>query len=154
MYSIEKRTKDGHILLIREAQASDANVVLEYIDHVSRETDYLTFGPGEFGRSLEEVAGYMESCLVADNSLYLLALIDEEIVGSLTFSAGIRPRVRHTGEFGISVSKEYWGIGVASSMIDSLIDWAMKGNIIKKSTSVSESTILEQLSFTNAKVLL
>jgi UDP-glucose 4-epimerase len=40
--------------------------------------------------------------------------------------------LQHAGEFGISVLRKYWGIGVASSLIDSLLEWSIDGNIIRK----------------------
>jgi RimJ/RimL family protein N-acetyltransferase len=129
---IEKTTRDGRTLLIREAEGGDASAVLEYIDLISRETDFLTFGPGDFRLTQEEESGYLEKCRSAENCLYLLALLEGTIVGSLTFQAGARPRVRHAGELSISVLKEYWGIGVASSLIDSLLEWSKVGNVIKK----------------------
>jgi RimJ/RimL family protein N-acetyltransferase len=129
---MEKTTRDGRALLIREAEGSDAGAVLEYIDLISRETDFLTFGPGEFRLTQEEESDYLEKCRCAENCLYLLALLDGAIVGSLTFQAGSRSRVRHAGELSISVLKESWGIGVASSLIDSLLEWSKDGNVIKK----------------------
>jgi len=132
MYSSEIMTKDGRTLLIREAQGRDASAVLKYLNLISRESDFLTFGPGEFRLTLKEEFDYLEKCLGAENCLYLLALLDETVVGTLTFEAGARPRTQHAGEFGISVLKKYWRIGVATSLIDSLLEWSIDGNIIRK----------------------
>jgi RimJ/RimL family protein N-acetyltransferase len=132
MYSSEKITKDGRTLLIREAQGKDASAVLEYLDLISQETDFLTFGPGEFRLTRQEEFNYLEKCRGAENCLYLLALLEGAVIGTLTFEAGIRPRIQHAGEFGISVLKKYWNIGVASSLIDSLLEWSIDGNIIRK----------------------
>lgn len=127
-----KTTRDGRSLLIRQAEGSDAPAVLAYIDMISRESDFLTFGPGEFSLTQEEETRYLEKCRSADNCLFLLALIEGSIVGSLTFEAGNRPRLRHAGEFGISVLKAYWGLGVASALIDALLEWSRAGGTIKK----------------------
>ena len=62
----------------------------------------------------------------------MLGLIEDKIVASLVFSAGHRPRIRHSGEFGMSVRKRYWGLGIGSSMLDALIDWARDMQIVKK----------------------
>lgn len=50
----------------------------------------------------------------------------------LSFSAGRRARVRHFGEFGISVSEAYWGLGIGGLMIDALIAWARDRGIVTK----------------------
>jgi RimJ/RimL family protein N-acetyltransferase len=132
MYSSEKVTKDGRALLIREAEGDDAGAVLAYIDLISRETDFLTFGPGEFSLTREEERDYLEKCRCAENCLYLLALAEGNIVGTLTFQAGTRARVRHAGEFGISVLKAYRGVGIGSVLIDSLLEWARNTGVIRK----------------------
>jgi RimJ/RimL family protein N-acetyltransferase len=132
MYSIEIVTKDGRTLLIREAWGRDARAVLAYLDLISQETDFLSFGPGEFNLTQKEEFDYLEKCLGAENCLYLIALLEETVIGTLSFEAGTRPRIQHAGEFGISVLRKYWGIGVASSLIDSLLEWSIDGNIIRK----------------------
>jgi RimJ/RimL family protein N-acetyltransferase len=50
----------------------------------------------------------------------------------LTFGGGPRPRNRHAGEFGISVRRAYWSRGIASALIDSLVDWARASAVITK----------------------
>ena len=50
---ITVRLKSGEELVIREAAPEDAATLLDFVDQVSRESDYLTFGPGEFGITLE-----------------------------------------------------------------------------------------------------
>ena len=132
MYSSVIITKDGRALLIREAQGKDASVLLEYIDLISQETDFLSFGPGEFNLTEKEEFDYFEKCRAPQNCLYLLALFEGIVIGTLSFEAGTRPRIQHAGEFGISVLKKYWGIGIASSLIDSLLEWSTDGNIIRK----------------------
>jgi len=132
MYSSEIITKDGRALLIREARGRDARAVIAYLDLISQETDFLSFGPGEFHLTENEEIDYLEKCWGAENCLYLLALLEGTVIGTLSFDAGTRPRIQHAGEFGISVLRKYWGIDVASSLIDSLLEWSIDGNIIRK----------------------
>lgn len=132
MYATEKLTRDGRALLIREAEAEDAAAVLEYVNRICGETDYLTFGPGEFSLTLEEEVAYLETCRRSEQCLFLLALVEDRVVGVLTFQAGARSRVRHAGEFGVSVLRDYWSIGVGSALLDSLVEWAMDDGAIKK----------------------
>ena len=124
--------KDGQILVIREAAAEDARALLDYIESVSGESDFLSFGPGEFELTEAQERDFLRDCRAQENQLYLLGLIDDAIVGALSFSAGRRPRVRHTGEFGMSVRKGYWKLGIGSSMIDTLVDWAHTNGVVKK----------------------
>jgi len=126
------RLNDGRVLVIREAAAEDARALLTYVEAVSGESDFLSFGPGEFELTEAEEEDFLRTCRDSENQLFMLGLIEDKIVASLVFSAGHRPRIRHSGEFGMSVRKRYWGLGIGSSMLDALIDWARGMQIVKK----------------------
>ncbi|MGB3713206.1 MAG: GNAT family protein [Candidatus Promineifilaceae bacterium] len=126
------RIQNGRLLEIREAKVQDAEAILEYVERISGESEYLTFGPGEFELSVIEEENYLRNCHQSDNQVYIIGLVGDVIVGSLNFAAGRRSRVRHSGEFGMSVRKEYWGLGIGSWMLDALIQWAVDGRVVKK----------------------
>jgi RimJ/RimL family protein N-acetyltransferase len=128
----EHALQDGRALLIREATADDARAVLEYVQRVSGESDYLNFGPGEFELTEAQEAEYLRQGHAAEDRLYLVGLIGDRIVSTLSFSGGRRSRVRHSGEFGMSVRKPYWGLGIGSLMLDTLIDWARETGDVTK----------------------
>lgn len=124
--------KNNRTLLIREAMAEDAAAVLDYVHGVSGESDYLTFGPGEFEHTLAEEEQFLHHFHESHNQIMLLGLLGDEIASVLSFSAGRRARVRHFGEFGISVREVYWGLGIGSLMLDALIAWARATGVITK----------------------
>jgi RimJ/RimL family protein N-acetyltransferase len=132
MESRKHGLKDGRVLLIREVAVEDTRAVLDYVERISGESDFLSFGPGEFELTEPEEEDFIRKCRASDNQLYILGLIDDEIVSTLVFSAGRRPRVRHSGEFGMSVRKRYWGLGIGSLMLDTLIAWARDTQTVKK----------------------
>jgi RimJ/RimL family protein N-acetyltransferase len=117
---------------VRQAAPEDARAVLEYIEAVSGESDFLSFGPGEFEFTEAEEEEFIDRCLASQNQLYILGIGEDAIVATLTFSGGRRPRVRHSGEFGMSVRKRCWGLGIGSLMLDTLIHWAQATQIVKK----------------------
>ena len=116
--------KDGQVLTIREAEAVDAPALLDYLELVSGESDYLTYGPGEFGLSESEEAEYLLRCRQSEGQIYLVGLVEEAIVATANVTTGRRARMRHCGEFGLAVRQPYWGLGIGSAMLDALIDWA------------------------------
>ncbi|MBN1877407.1 MAG: GNAT family N-acetyltransferase [Anaerolineae bacterium] len=124
--------KNGKALVIRQAEPSDAQAVLNYLDTVVGETNFLTFGPGEFELTVAQEAEFFEKSLEADNQIVLLALVDDKIIGNLTFRGRARRRVRHQGEFGITILRAYWGLGIGTLLIENLIAWARAGVIIRK----------------------
>lgn len=124
--------KKGSLLVIREARSEDAQDMVEYMKKLATESDFLTFGAGELVLTVEDEAKVIQSKGKAENQLMLCALIKGELVGGLTFTSASRPRVRHTGEFGVSVLREYWGLGIATELLKYLLEWAEEGKIITK----------------------
>ncbi len=126
------KLRNDQILIIREAEKKDAPQVLEYVNKIAGETDYLTFGPGEFNLSIEQEEEFIEDHLVSDNKLFIIAEVDEILAGALTFAGGNRKRIQHTGEFGCSVLEKYWGLGIATKLVEALVKWAELSGVIKK----------------------
>ena len=119
-------------LTLRLALPQDAEQVLAYLEQVAGESENLTFGPGEFGISLEQERVLLQQALDTPTSLYLLAEIEGDIVGTLTFSTQKRPRVQHGGEFGMSVLRNYWNVGIGARMLAYLLEWARNTHVIRK----------------------
>ncbi len=128
----EVELPNGQRLLLRQAEVEDAPALLDYIQAIGGESDFLTFGPGEFELSLAQEEAALRAYRDADNQLYLLGWIDDALVGSLAFSAGRRPRVRHSGELSMSVRRPYWGLGIGSLLLDALLEWARATQVVTK----------------------
>lgn len=119
-------------IIIREAEAADAGALILYLNKVAGESENLGFGAGEFEKSEEDEARFLEDNQEASNCHFLLALIGDEIVGELGYTGGHRLRTRHTGEMGVTVLKEFWGQGIGSLLIDTLLAWAQGTRIVTK----------------------
>ena len=129
--------RDGRALLIRVATAGDAAAMLEYLECVSGESDFLTFGPGEFEMTEAQEAAHLTSVYAAPDHLHIVATDGGIIVACLTFGTGRRQRVRHHGELAISVRRSHWGRGIGALLMNTLIDWARTvGSITKISLRV------------------
>ena len=124
--------KTGELLTIREAMKEDARRVLACTEKASSETDFLTFAPGELKFTVEEEEKFLDNICKLDNSVFLVAEISEIIVGTASFMGGSRPRTAHTGEFGISILKEYWGRGIGTEMVGYLLKHSRDTGVIKK----------------------
>jgi RimJ/RimL family protein N-acetyltransferase len=123
---------DGRAVRIRRAVPDDAGAVLRYLRQVGGETPNLTFGAEGPGLTEGEERDYLARVDQADNSLAILALVGDTIVGGLTFDGGRRPRLRHVGEFGISVAQGYAGLGIGRAMIEYMIAWAERSGVVRK----------------------
>jgi len=119
-------------VIIRKAIKSDAKPILEYINKISGESDFLTFGQGEFNIAIEQEENFIDTISKQNNAVFIIAEVEGKVVGNLNFSGGARPRILHTGEFGVSVLKEYWGQGIGTELTKYLIDWCKQSGIIRK----------------------
>ena len=119
-------------LTIREAIAKDANRIITYVKQVGDETDFLTFSGADFHKEIDEEIAIIEAHQKADNQIFLVADINDNIVGLLNVNANQRPRLRHIGEFGISVRKAHWNKKIGSHILNYMIDWAKANPLIRK----------------------
>jgi RimJ/RimL family protein N-acetyltransferase len=124
--------RDGRRVRIRRAEPDDAAAILDYLRRVGGETINLTFGAEGPGISEEEEREYLTRVGASDNSLAVVAVAGDEIVAALTFDGGRRPRLRHAGEFGISVLQAYAGQGVGKALLEYLIAWAERSGVVRK----------------------
>lgn len=110
-------------LKIRPIEVSDAENMIVYLNQIAGESENLTFGLGEIEITLEKEISYLQSLQGNGNQMMVVATVDEEIVGNISYNGGHRLRTRHVGEFGISVRKDYWGKGIGKALLQNLIDW-------------------------------
>ena len=124
--------KSGLQLEIRIPTVEDAQPVLNFIDIISGESDNLTFGPGEFGITLEQEKNYFSHLKDDKDNIFVIGLIDGEIVCVSDMSTGKRKRMRHAGEIHISVQKKYWNHGIGRTVLSELIKWGKEIRKLRK----------------------
>ena len=117
----------GVELLVRNAVALDARALRETTQRTHAETDYLLSYPDEQSVDDEQEARSLEETERSGNEVELIAVIDGRIVGSAGVSAvRSRRKVAHRARFGISILKEYWGMGIGRVLMESCIDCARR----------------------------
>lgn len=126
------KTKTGEDLLIREAISDDALAFIKYLNQVAGESNFLTFGAGEFKMTIEEEKKFIEDHHQADNQIFLVAEVNQEIIGLMNVCASRKSRLRHIADFGISIKKDYWSKGIGSKMMEAMLEWARDKGIIRK----------------------
>lgn len=93
--------------------------------HAHEQTDYLLSYPDEKSFDAEQEAGYLEEKMNSPDEIELAAIIDGKIAGIAGIGAvGRKYKVRHRADFGISVLKEYWGLGLGRILTKACIQCA------------------------------
>ena len=128
----EIQLKNGQACILRQAKEEDAQIILDYMDKVCGQTDFLTFGKGELTWTLEEEQKFIMEHNEADNKMLMIAKVQGNIVGMTGFTGGKTKRIQHIGEFGISVLRKFWNQGIGRALVENMIDWAEKSGVVRK----------------------
>lgn len=128
----EIKLKNGESVILRTPIKEDAKKMIEYLNIVGGESDFVTFGKNEFTLSIEEEEDYIEKNNNTENCKIILTIINDEIVGIASISSIQKERMKHNGTLGISVRKKYWGMGLGNEAMSYLIEWAKCNGITKK----------------------
>lgn len=128
----EIKLKNGKTAILRSPIKEDAQAMIDYLNIIGGENDFITFGKNEFSMSVEAEQDYIERINSMDNSKNVLIIIEDEIVGIASITSVQKERMKHNGTLGISIRKKYWGIGLGSDIMAYLINWAKSNKITKK----------------------
>lgn len=115
-------------ITIERARPEDAEAIIAFMDLVGGETDNLTFGSEGLPVSAAQEAEFIrEKNSSARNALFT-AKRDGKIVGEASIEAFSR-RIAHRAEFGVSVAKAEWGLGIGSKLLERVIQHAKEHQI-------------------------
>lgn len=118
---------------IRSAIDKDAGQLSEVRLQIDGETENMD---RERGEAYIDPAGF-EQIIKTDTekprNLFLVAAVQDRIVGFSRCEGVYLKRFSHKVEFGVCVLKEFWGYGIGKNLLKASITWA-DGNGIKKMT--------------------
>lgn len=124
--------KSGKELLLRNAEASDGEAVIANFNQTHAETDWLLSYPDENTFTVEKESLFLERKAASPNEIELVAVVDGKVVGTAGVDAlGTRYKVAHRAEFGISILKEYWGLGIGHAMMEACIRCAREAGYVQ-----------------------
>ena len=117
--------KNGKEALLRNGEASDGKAVCENFNLTHSETDYLLTYPDENSLTTEEEAKFLERKSESANEIEIVAFVDGKVAGTAGIDAvGTKYKTKHRAEFGVSIAKEYWGLGLGRALTEACIKCA------------------------------
>jgi len=117
--------KNGREAQLRNGDAADGDAVYELFQLTHAETDYLLSYPDENSLDREQEAQFLQEKTDSPNGIEILAIVDGKVVGMAGIEAvGKKFKVRHRADLGISVLKEYWGLGLGKALMLACIQCA------------------------------
>lgn len=125
-------TQEALDIVIREAKPSDAESLLQHLKTTATETGFMTMGKEGPRITANEEKKQLARLQASCNNVLLVAVHQEEVIGSASVHADSSPKIEHIGEVGIVIAKEYWGLGLGTLMLEEILDWATNSDIIKR----------------------
>ncbi|HJC16085.1 MAG TPA: GNAT family N-acetyltransferase [Candidatus Fusicatenibacter intestinigallinarum] len=127
--SQETVTLGGHELLLRNAEADDAQMLLTYLKTTAEETRFLLKEPEELVMTLEDEKNFIESQNASDSNLMILGFLDGEHVGNCSLMGNPWMRYRHRVTVAIALYQKFTGLGIGTLMMKKLTDVAREHGI-------------------------
>ncbi|NPC94509.1 GNAT family N-acetyltransferase [Bacillus sp. WMMC1349] len=124
---------------IRSATEKDAKTLSEVRLQIDGETEHLDREQGEAYISELGFKQIIKDDTENMNHLFLVAEVNEKIVGFARCEGSSLKRTAHKVEFGVCVLKKYWGYGIGKNLLKETIRWADANRIKKITLSVLET---------------
>ncbi|MBQ7473652.1 MAG: GNAT family N-acetyltransferase [Oscillospiraceae bacterium] len=136
-YSQKIILKNGKEAWLRNGDAADGKAVFDVFNQTHAETDYLLTYPDENSFDPQREASFLQEKTDSPNEIEILAIVDDQIVGTAGIEAvGTKAKIKHRAEFGISVLREYWGIGLGRALAEACIRCAKDAGYIQVELNV------------------
>ena len=131
-YSSIVTLKDGRACTLRNGTASDGQALLDVFNLTHEQTDFLLTYSEEHRCTAQQEADFLQERTDSADEIELLAELDGKVVGSAGIGCvGRKEKIRHRAEFGISVDKAYWRLGIGLAMTKACIECAKKAGYIQ-----------------------
>jgi RimJ/RimL family protein N-acetyltransferase len=120
-------TKDGRTGIVRPALPGDAKACLAIVWEATNERPRTLMTSRDEFWSPRQWRKHRRDW--SADGVWLIAELDDRVVGNLGCERGRRPRERHACEFGVSVAKAARGIGVGRALLNTLEIWAREEGV-------------------------
>ncbi|GGA30334.1 GNAT family N-acetyltransferase [Psychrobacillus lasiicapitis] len=127
--------------IIRPAMKKDAKELSEIRVQIDGETENLDREKGEAYIDTLSFEGLINADTEERNNLFLVAVMNDKIVGFSRCEGNLLKRFAHKVEFGVCVLKDYWGYGIGTNLLKESIGWADSNKITKITLQVIETNV-------------
>lgn len=138
-YYEEITLRNGQKCILRSGEPADAEAVLQNFLLTHAQTDNLLTYPEECTMTVQSEADYLQAKLADARSVEILAIVDGCVAGTAGVEAiGDKVKVRHRADFGISIARGFWGLGIGTALINACIACARKAGFTQLELQVVE----------------
>lgn len=109
---------------VRSAMDKDANDLSKLRLQIDGETENLDREEGEGFIDTTRFEEIIKTDTESPRNLFLVAVVNDRIVGFSRCEGVYLKRFSHKVEFGVCVLKEFWGYGIGKNLLKESISWA------------------------------
>lgn len=132
--------KNGGTALLRSPRPEDAGALTEMMKKVWGETDFLIRGAGDVADiTVESERTWIENAINSPDKLVILCEIGGVIAGISEIGFRTKQKIKHRAGVGITVLKDFWGVGAGTALFTELIAAANA----REGTSIVELEFVE-----------
>ncbi len=111
--------------IIREATPDDSPAIIAFMHSIAKEADIdIVITPEEFIVDEVEERRILAEFAAATNSVYLIAVVGNDVVGFLCCKGLLRKRVAHVTSLSMSVRKDWRNKKVGQALMKAVLQWA------------------------------
>ncbi len=119
--------KNGKNCLIRSPKQKDAEQLIYHLKTTSDETGFMARYGEEIIFTVEQEEDFLKNVLESANDIMICVEVDGKVIANAGFGpAASFIKYQHRANFGISIQKEYWNMGIGSIIMPAIIESAKK----------------------------
>lgn len=123
--------KNGTSVLIREATPQDAEMLLACIKAYILNSEFIPKLAQEITLTPTITEEWIQSFIEKDNSMLLVALHQNEIIGNIDLTGSARKIMEHTAMVGMGMLAEWRNFGLGTKLMEAAIAWAKENPILE-----------------------
>lgn len=120
------KLKNGAEVALKSPSGKDAKIMLDFMFKMYGESDFMTLTLAEAQKmEVEREKAFLNERLDEAGAVTIAAYRNGEIIANCSVRCMDEwKKLCHRAEFGISVLKEYWGLGLGSVLMEHIVDFA------------------------------
>lgn len=114
----------GGTVVVRSSLPEHAAAQLAFAREMFRTSPYVLTVPDEFTMTEEQEAKFLGERLDSPTAVFLNAVHDGEIVGSLDLAGHAKRKIAHQALLGMGIAEAWRGRGVGDALMRAALEWA------------------------------